>query len=156
MNKEKILEKLYGDLEMCSDFNKGEETIEAFLRTVREIIDVNDASSLQYILPYFDDNCPYDGVFESIRVGIEHFPREDYVHELIKNIHLMNPKSFDFASTMLARLINDDESYGFVKKYVQLADQGMFLKVLSLIESEIDWHDRSRSEELRKMLDETP
>lgn len=152
---DKTLKELYKDLENHRNFDQGENTIESFLKTVDDIVNKSDVSSLQIILPYFDDNCEYEGIFEGIRVSIEHFPEEEYVRELLKNIHLMIPKGLDFAKTMLARIINDDNSYNFVRKYIKLADPDKFLRILSKIEDEVSWHNPSRSLELRHLMKQT-
>ena len=153
MVSDKTLDQLYQDLKKFSNFDKGEEYIDAFLRTVSEIIDSGDASALKEILPYFDDNCEYDGIFEDIRVSIESFPRESYVRELLSNIHRMIPKALDFAKTMLARVVNDNESWPFVQRYIMEANKNTILDIITYMELKIDWHDHARSLKLRQKLE---
>lgn len=135
----KSLEELHQDLEKCSDFDINNNT-EKFLDTIDQIVSKQDSSSIAKILKYFDDNSEYGWVMESMSKAIEHFEKQTYVQEILKNLQIFDTRSQDWLLILCFRIFNHHLYFDIFRQNMHLASKESLLKLFDLMEQESPHH----------------
>ena len=130
---------LFKDLEKYNDFNQN-ENIESFLDKVDEIIAEGNPGCVQPLLKYFDDDTDYVWVLESIKLSLEHLPKEIYVKEVVTNINILMPHAKGWAVSFLYPILNEQSYFQLLKKFAGEAPKKELMDLLTMIEKESPTH----------------
>ena len=149
------LEELYKNLEQYKNLET-EGHFDQFFDTLDQIALRQDLSSLPVLAKYIDDNCPYDYLQECLIRIFENFNSNDYICFVLKNLDHILKNGSDFVSSLLIRILNSEEHFSILKKYIHLANDASLVKILQSIAKDADqfknYEQKKRIAELLHVL----
>lgn len=136
--RNKLLQKLYKDLEKYSDFSRDEKNQEYFINTIYDIAQQKDPSCIKVLLQYMsDEKSPF--VFQTILHAIENFSDEIYVNEVSKNIGSLIKNKL-YAPYVIARILNNSSTNTLFKRTISKMHKKYLSTLSNLIKEELPEH----------------
>ena len=131
------LHKLHRKLNAYGKLDSKVNTLN-FIKTVDSILSYKDTSSLPHIFKHFRDDEAHYCTFESIKHGVEGCFAENYVSNILQNIHILIENAPEWASFFLFDILHTPSHLKDFQAYIYLASRNVVF--LENLEKKLNRH----------------